>query len=117
MKPRALIYIRVRADVADIGRLAAGQFEDCLDEVKRLGAVLADFYWDIGASANDLDRRGLQDLRRRLDLPMRDIDFVVVTSPDRMARNAAEMARLSNLINDAGARLVICRHRTAKGAA
>lgn len=110
MKPRALIYLRVRIDPSanaakEMEDLINKQFSNCLKKVSQLGALMQDFYADIGESARNLERPGLTALLRRLASPFRDVDLVVVESLDRLARSPLDYAAIDRAITESGATL------------
>ncbi len=115
---RAVIYLRVssdgqvQTDYDPDGLSIAAQREAGQDKAKQLGAVVADEYSDPGRSAfQDLHKRTeflamLEELKRLNQHDATRIDFVIVWSLSRWARNTVDHWQTRELVRQTGARLV-----------
>lgn len=86
--PRAVIYLRARADnQAEEDFAFQAQANVCRAFAYQQGYTLVGEYQDSGASANDYDRPGLTALRAAVQ--QGDISIIVVYSYDRLFRDPA----------------------------
>lgn len=94
---RAAVYLRISRDLTGEGRGVERQREDCLELARALGWTVADVYVDNDVSATSGKPR--PEYRRMLaDIERGDIDGVVVWSPDRLYRRAADLETLVPVI-------------------
>lgn len=102
---RAVVYLRVASAGQGPGSdlAARGQREACYEQCAKISATPVAEYIDMGSSARS-ERPGLTALRDRLERG--DIDYVVVSRLDRLARQPTDCAVIAETINQAGTRLV-----------
>jgi site-specific DNA recombinase len=109
---RAALYLRVsspgqvRTDYDPEGLSLPAQRTACERKVGAIGAEVAREYVEPGVSGGDLVKRTafrqmIEDIRQ-----LRDIDYVVVWSVSRWARNQEDHWTARGLINRAGAKLI-----------
>ena len=98
---RAAIYLRISRDRTGEGLGVDRQREDCLDLAHGLGWEVADLYIDNDVSATSGKPR--PDYRRMLtDIEAGEIQAIVVWSPDRLYRRAADLETLVPVIEAHG---------------
>lgn len=107
---RAVSYVRVstvdqaRRDAEPEGLSIPAQREANRHRALELGALVVAEFVERGRSARSLERPELQ---RMLDyVQARPVDLVIMHKIDRLARNRADDAAITNLITATGARLV-----------
>src|SRR5438128_1970990 len=109
-QPRALIYIR-SATREQMDPLAAKniqlQYRACRSKAKQLRARVDAEYSDIGASAANLERRGMNALLARLNREPR-INYLIVHRLDRLTRSVGDHLRLWHDLQAADVTLVSC---------
>jgi site-specific DNA recombinase len=111
-RARAAVYLRVsspgqvRTDYDPEGLSLPAQRTACERKVGAIGAEVAREYVEPGVSGGDLVKR--KAFRQMIDdiRELRDIDYVVVWSVSRWARNQEDHWTARGLINRAGAKLI-----------
>jgi hypothetical protein len=114
---RAAVYIRGELPLVEGLNFPPGypvngreQFERCLEAASKLGAALPDDdaeYVDHANGGLDDDRPSLVELLFDLVLN-RHFDFVIVDRREVLADDPADAKRIERLIQQCGARLVVC---------
>jgi site-specific DNA recombinase len=110
-QPTAVIFLRARhlgtdgSDREVAQRMIAAQRTACEQRAEALGAQIIREYVEVGGTGG-IDKRPA--LRLMLDelRALHDADYVVVTSPDRLARKTDDMVAIFLEIEAGGAQLV-----------
>lgn len=111
----AIIFLRARyLGQGDRDReielhMIAAQREACEQAAERLGAEIIREYVEYGGTSS-IDKR--PELRLLLDelRALRDVRYVIVTSPDRLARTMTDWTTIRFELEAAGAELIIASH-------
>mgnify|MGYP005847576809 CR=1 FL=1 len=105
MTRRAALYARVAAP-DQAGRALAQQLERLHACARQRGWVvgLGQIYRDEGVSGLRLDRPALS--RLRAAVAHGDVDAIIATAPDRLARDGARLAQLIEEFDRAGVQVV-----------
>ncbi len=102
---KAAIYARVStAEQAEKGYSLETQLEECRRRAGELGVNTVEEYIDDGYSGEFIERPALDRLRERL--AGKDLAYVIVYDPDRLARNLAHQLIVTEEMEKAGAELV-----------
>lgn len=113
MQRRAVIFVRAR-DIGPGGQrdrhiedgMIAAQRQQCLSVADRLNVEVVREYAERGG-AGKLDNRPVLQLMLDELRALRDAEYVIVTSRDRLARTTDDWARLDLELEAAGATLLI----------
>lgn len=105
MTRRAALYARVAAP-DQAGRALAQQLEHLYAYARQRGWLVAPerVYRDAGVSGLRLDRPALG--RLRAVVARGDVDAIIATAPDRLARDSARLAQLLEEFDRAGVQVV-----------
>lgn len=107
MAPCVAVYARVAAADQIGGQATERQVERLQGYARRRSWTVAPerVYRDEGASGWHLERAGLD--RLRTVVAQGEVDVVLVTDPDRLARDAASLVQLLDELEGAGVEVVL----------
>lgn len=115
--PKAVIYLRVsspgqvKKDYDREGLSLPAQRQACTKKAQELGAVVVEEFVEPGVTATSVHkRRAFQAMLKRVT-ERGDIDFVVIWSVSRWARDQEDHWVARGLIRRAGARLASCKEQ------